>query len=744
MQEPALQSGSFRFGPYELDLPSGDLRTSGVTHRLADQPLALLIALLERPGELVTRDELRHKLWPDGTFVDFDHGLNSAVSRLREALNDSANAPRFVETIPRRGYRLLVPVEIESPRRPSATPPVQVEETAVASQQQPADAAQRAAPSWSNTSGQRGLRRWARGPGWALTGVAAIALLAVSGVGLFVYRRSGAPAPQLANVIIDLPDNWQLLNSSPAVSPDGRHIVFGAWRPDGRRTIWHRPLAASVPRVVPHTENGASPFWSPDGRTIGFFAGGQLKVLPIAGGPMRVVCDAPNNGTGTWLSPDTVLFAPGKTGGVSAVSFDRGGVREITRLDRAAGDLRHVRPVALPDGRHFVYQAYRREGLIAMLASADGARIRPIGPVQSHVLPTASGHVLFVRDGMLLAQRLDVAEGRLTGEVTVLADGLTAPGRFFDGRFSASPALLVYVKSTNPPPSLELRVFDRSGNALGVIGDPAAYTGPSLSPDGTRLAVARSEPTSPARDVWVFDLVRHTRTRLTLDPGDDLSPQWSSDGRWLMFSSDRRGERDIYKHLASGEGSDEPVLESTTTKSVNAWSRDGRFVVYDTGSSRTAADADLYVVNLTGDRPVRVLASGPGFQQQADISPDGRLVAYSSSESGRYEVIVETLPDEGGRWQISTDGGTTPLWRGDGRELFYVSRESVMAVDVHANQAGFEWSAPRVLFKIPNLRTMPHGLTVSADGQRFVATVALAPAEPQRLTTLLNWTSLVN
>jgi Tol biopolymer transport system component len=301
--------------------------------------------------------------------------------------------------------------------------------------------------------------------------------------------------------------------------------------------------------------------------------------------------------------------------------------------------------------------------------------------------------------------------------------------------------MLVYMKAEELPALSELWIFDRTGKTLGSVGEPAGYTAPSFSPDGTRVAVARREPAVPNRDIWVFDLARGNRLRLTLDAGEDVGPRWSSDGRWLMFSSDRRGVRDIYKRRVSGEGADEIVFESAISKSVNAWSLDGRFAVYDTGG--LGATSDLYVLPLIGDRRPVVLDSQPGFQQQADISPDGRLIAYASSESGQFEVIVKSFPDDGGRRQISTNGGREPVWRGDGRELFFLSDDAVMAVDVHAGAAGVEWSVPRALFKIPNLQSVPRGFTVSADGQRFAAVIATTPAAPQRFVTLLNWTSLV-
>ncbi len=353
----------FRFGPFEFDPKSGHLRSESSTNRLADQPLALLTALLERPGEMVSREELRLRLWPEGTFVDFDHGLNSAVSRLREALNDSANTPRFVETIPRRGYRLLVPVEAEGPVVGDAVAPTEPLPANDAAQQAAPAVAREPAMEWP--ARHRALLAW--------MGVVATALFAVFVAGVVQSRRPAGPAPLLASVVIDLPDEWIILNESPAISPDSRHIVFSAWNPRaGRRAVWHRPLDTGAARMLPATEDGSGPFWSPDGKSIGFFAEGKLKTIQLAGGPARVVCDAVQDATGTWIRPDVILFAPGPTGAVSEVSVEHGAVRQITKVDRSRGELRHVRPTSLPDGRHFVYLANRKDELVATLASVDG------------------------------------------------------------------------------------------------------------------------------------------------------------------------------------------------------------------------------------------------------------------------------------------------------------------------------------------------------------------------------------
>jgi eukaryotic-like serine/threonine-protein kinase len=716
MQAVKSSPGSFRFGPFELDTRSGDLLDNGTTQRLADQPLALLIALLERPGELITRDELRQRLWPDGTFVDFDHGLNSAVNRLREALHDTANSPRVVETVPRRGYRLLVPVT-----SPGA---------------QPLESSEGLVPALPASTDTNPTSRSHR---LAWTGVAVAVIVAAGAAGVRYSRPDPGRTPQLANVAIELPADWTILNQSPAISPDSRFIVFSGIHRDGRRGLLMRPLGSGAAHVLPLTEDGSDPFWAPDGATVGFFAEGKLKLLPLAGGPPRIICDAPADSGGTFLSPGIVLFGPGPAGTIMQVDVERGTLRNVTTLDAGAGDRRHVRPMALPDGRHFVHLAQRQDGFVAVLATIGGPQVMALGAVQSQVLPTRSGHVLFVRDGILLAQKLDLAAGRLTGDATVLAQDLTvpSPGRFFDGRFSASSDMLVYIDSkVSTRADAELALFDRAGQRQATVGEPAGYYLPSFSPDGSRLAVARREGQSLSRDIWVFDLARGTRLRLTLEKSDETGPEWSSDGLSLLYTSDLRGERDIYKRPASGEGPGELVFESRISKSVNAWSPDGQFIVYDTGGR--GFTPDLYVLPLSGNRQPRVINAAPGFQNQADISPDGGLIAYASSESGKWEVIVETFPEKGGRWQISTGGGRNPCWRGDGRELFFTSGDDVMAVDVHAGRTMSEWGGPRRLFTVPGL--LERGVDVSPDGQRLAVVVGVSQ-EPQRLTTLLNWTT---
>ena len=314
MQAVKSSSGSFRFGRFELDTRSGDLLNNGTTNRLADQPLALLIALLERPGELITRDELRQRLWPDGTFVDFDHGLNSAVNRLREALNDTAHSPRFVETVPRRGYRLLVPV--------------------TSSGTQPPESSEGSAPTGRQrrTPARRRARVASRGPESPLRQSSRPAPRACSTPtrsrpGAAARERGHRPAGRLVHP----------QSVAGHISRQSVHCVSGLHR-DGRRGLLMRPLGSGAAHALPLTEDGSDPFWAPDSATIGFFAEGKLKMLPVAGGPPRIICDAPADSGGTFLSPGIVLFGPGPAGTIMQVDVERGTLRTVTTLDAGAGD----------------------------------------------------------------------------------------------------------------------------------------------------------------------------------------------------------------------------------------------------------------------------------------------------------------------------------------------------------------------------------------------------------------------
>jgi Tol biopolymer transport system component len=283
--------------------------------------------------------------------------------------------------------------------------------------------------------------------------------------------------------------------------------------------------------------------------------------------------------------------------------------------------------------------------------------------------------------------------------------------------------------------------FDRKGARLSALGDVAEYSNPALSPDDRTLAVGIADETTGKRDIWLFDLVRGARMRLTFDPADDFNPTWSPDGRQIIFTSDRKGARDLYRKAAHGTGPEELLLESKEAKASEDWTRDGKYLVFNLGSGATGIWALELAGNANERKPV-ALVTGTFTQQQGRVSPDGRWLAYRSSETGRDEVYVQNFPPSGGKWQISTAGGSQPEWRADGKELFYIQNKTLMKVDITSGSGRFDWGTPKALFDA----SFPSGLrrskyVVSSNGQKFLAVTRLEQTTSIPFTLVLNWTA---
>ena len=317
------------------------------------------------------------------------------------------------------------------------------------------------------------------------------------------------------------------------------------------------------------------------------------------------------------------------------------------------------------------------------------------------------------------------------------------------GHFSATSDVLAYLTREALRLDMRLLVVDRKGVEQARVGAPGFYSNLRLSPDGTRAAVALEDSRLGTRDIWVYDLTGKPPLRLTFDPADDMAPNWSPDGRTILFSSDRKGERDVYRKDSAANRPETLVFASPESKSVNAWSPDGRFVVYDTGAkgSHDAAGrtnrADLHIVALDGEPRTRPLASTPAHEAIADISPDGTLVAYHSSEAGGTEVFVETFPDKRGRWQATTTGAIEPLWSANGKELFFLTNhDEVASVEVFRTADGVRFGPQRVLFTRPmGPVDQVRSYAPFPDGQRFLLLTATTAPATQQLTVRVNWRS---
>jgi eukaryotic-like serine/threonine-protein kinase len=411
-------------------------------------------------------------------------------------------------------------------------------------------------------------------------------------------------------------------------------------------------------------------------------------------------------------------------------------------------------PVFLPDGNHFLYTSVdfgadlQGESHAIYVAQLDSHQRRRLVTSNSNAAYISPGYLLFLRNGTLMAQRFDAERLQLTGEAFAVANEVEYLSSVARGLFSVSETgTLVYQRGSGATFS-ELAWFDREGKKLGTLGAPARYANPRLSPDGKRVAVDIDDPASSNTDIWVIEANRQVPSRFTFDPSQDETPLWSHDGRRILWLSDRDGKNGFYLKASDGSA----ILESPTmpvgvdlsfASAPSDWSSDGRFLLYTDLQEGNALH--LWVLPMSGDRkPYRFLA-GASADVEGQFSPDGHWVAYSSNESGRWQVYVAPFPGPGGKYQISTEGGQQPRWRKDGKELFFLSRDhKLMAVSVKARST-FEFNAPEPLFETHahEAVTAEEFFTydVSADGQRFLFNANSQQTDPRTVDIILNWSS---
>jgi eukaryotic-like serine/threonine-protein kinase len=526
-----------------------------------------------------------------------------------------------------------------------------------------------------------------------------------------------------------------------ALSPDGRSLVFVA-SGDGPARLWLRPLDETEARPLAGTEGANYPFWSPDGRTIGFFANSGLRRLDVAGGALELITTA--SGTtagGSWGRDGTILFARQSASPLWRVAAAGGEAVAVTQLDppRQAG---HRHPQFLPDGRQFLfYAAGTPEAAGIYLGSLDGGTPTRLAAADSGAAFLPPDQLVFVQQGRLVARRLDLASRALTGEPVTLTDpaGVDVSGR---GGFAVSGAGPVAYRAGGEV-SRQLTWVDRTGKTLGAVGEPDAndLRYPELSLDGRRVAMRRTAQGNP--DLWLADLARGGLTRLTFDTAIDTTPVWSPDGLQVAFASTRNRVLSLYLMRSNGSGAQNRLRDSPYTALPLDWSRDGRWLLY--GEVHPANARDLWALDMTAtDRPPRVVADTPAQEALAQFSPDGRWVAYQTNESGRFEVVVQPFPDAGAKWQISTAGGAAPRWSADGKELYFLAPDAtLMAASVTAAGASFEAGTPVALFatRIVNggtIATNRAQYAVARDG-RFLINQPVGDAAAAPITLILNW-----
>jgi Tol biopolymer transport system component len=527
--------------------------------------------------------------------------------------------------------------------------------------------------------------------------------------------------------------------SSLAISPDGRQIAFTATGADGALRIYLRELGSLNARAVPGTEEGLYPFWSPDGKSLGFFARGKLQRIDVAGGPPVPLADVSLPLGGAWSPSGIIVFAPNFGDRLLKVAATGGAPTNATTL--ADGDGGHFTPVFLPDGRRFLFgtASFPADGRL-LLGSLDSAEVSEVVSDVRAFAYADPGHLLYLRGTTLLAQGFDPVTAALTGAAVPIAQdvsGLAGVTPFA----AAKSGTLVYRRGSGVV-TRDLLWVDRSGKAIAAAAPRGPYDNIALSPDDTRLSFDRLGDSG--NDVWIMDLQSGITSRLTFTPPNNNVPLWSPDGGSVAFASSRNGALDIYQRASNFSGEDEQLLalDAPPIMFPSDWSADGRFLAYYRSDPRT--QLDVWVLPLDGDRTPMPLLRETFSESQAQFSPDGKWLAYVSDESGIPQVYVRSFPALNGKRQVSGDGGTQPRWRRDGTELFYLAaNRQLVAVAVSTGDA-FAVRGVTPLFPTTLLPSeLRHGYAVSLDGQRFLLNVLVA-AENSAMTVVLNWPALLN
>jgi Tol biopolymer transport system component len=541
--------------------------------------------------------------------------------------------------------------------------------------------------------------------------------------------------------IVTPPAGYDAGAVSFGISPDGQNIVFVA-APDQTPRLWIRPLASEIARPIAGTERGSLPFWSPDGRTIGFFADQKLKRVDIAGGTPQTLADAPRPYGATWNSDGMILFSGLNTSPLYRVPAI-GGQRPVaaTRLDTTR-QVSHRFPHFLPDGRRFLFFATGSSDVQGVyIGSLDSEETRRLVSASTAAVFVSPDYLLFGRGEALYAQRLETQSMEPVGDPRLVAERVARDSLTFASVALAASSAGTFAYRTPAESARELVWLDRAGKQIGSLGRPEGLTPsvPRLSPDGGSVIVQRTVDGNT--DIWVIDTTRGVLKRLTFDPAADSARAWSPDGLRVLVGSARKkggGVNDLYVTSLSGT-SDKLLLESAENKNGFDWSRDGRFIVYTSDSPTTAGD--IWTLPLDGDRRPFAVVRTNSQETSPQISRDGNWIAYHSTETGRYEVFVQAFPAPGRNWQISTAGGGVARWRADGRELFYIALDArLMAVPISVNPHGstVEAGTPVPLFSV----RVGSDYDVTPDGQRFLINTPTGESSTTPITVVLNWSGL--
>jgi Tol biopolymer transport system component/DNA-binding winged helix-turn-helix (wHTH) protein len=706
------------------------LRKHGYKVKLPGQPGQILNALVDKPGELVTREDLRNRLWPGLNSGDFEHGINAAINKLRQALGDVANEPRYIETMSGRGYRFIAPLHAVTGGVLELVPPTLIESTPV--------------PQRS----RRGL--------WM---VAACALLPVLTLGSWITLRRSPPAPLKATQFQIAPPKGYYLEgggnrSSFALSPDGERIAFTAKDTTGAFRLFLRDFSASESRPVADGEGGYSAVWTPDGQGLLFMAKGRLRRIGLNETVSHVVADAsPYFSSAIPFGADGLLVSNHLNSGVIS---SLGGPPQP--IDRSYSWVQ-----LLPGGRDILYTTYdpRLGSMRARIAPVGGSELGvEVVQADSRVQYTGSlrsdgGYLLYLRAGVLVAQPFDLASRRVAADTKAIARHVSSFGHTGAADFSVSRRGVLAYQPSNA--RSQFIWVDRTGKRLSTASPGeinSSYL--RLSPDGRSLAAAVFDVERGVTDIWIYDTVTLEGRKAVFGRGISHIPVWSPDSRRMVFLIDDRSWPRLALSPLDGTTDQEPMPDTGFMVPTD-WSPDGRFILYNNADLPAIAHnfpADVFAIDMARGRKVIHLLKTPFSENNAVFSSDAKWLAFLSDESGKAQVYMQaldyhhdTLAVTGERFLITSQGAQCLRWRRDGTELYYLGSDGqVFAVPLAYRAGGVHAGRPEPLFTIDaEARATTHAVVsfdVSADGKRFVIPSVTA-GESSSLVVLQDWESLV-
>jgi Tol biopolymer transport system component len=583
--------------------------------------------------------------------------------------------------------------------------------------------------------------------------IAGAALAAALIAGVTAMRRNPAPRPIKAAILPPQAARFSSNSTAPnllALSPDGSRLAYCAHSGMGSDRLWIHELDSGEARPLEGTEGASQPFWSPDGRSLGFFAHRKLKRVGAEGGPVLTLATAINPRGGTWNATGTILFAPNHASPVLRVPAEGGAVTAVTRLDKGGGEATHRYPEFLPDGRHFLYLARGAgagagEEPVVYAGSLDGPDRRPVVKVASNVA-YASGHILFMKQGILVAQPFDLGSLATRGEAVSIAANARMDERYSRGSFSVSTNGVLAYQTGKLLRRDVLRRYDRSGRVLDTLGEPTTFFddgNPTISPDGSHAAVAILGERGIS-GIWLVNTKSGVRNRFTLDDDDHTTAAWLPDGSHLAMESAMEGASRLFLKSADGSGMVQELFQSRASSAAAcSFSPTGRFLLFTEEMEKTGSD--ILVLPLVGGGAPTPLAATAAQEDGAQFSPNGRFVAYSSDATGRVEIYVAAFPRPGDTWQVSLEGGREPRWSRDGKELFFFNRDNwLVAAAVDTSAPRFEVTAINPLFQVPSRGSeFNWRYDVFPDGGHFLVGTPADDDLLSPITLVTEWTRKV-